>query len=35
MRLWDMTGGTGVPVRITISDMGAPLLSRLLCLTNV
>lgn len=35
MRLWDMTGGTGAPVRITISDMGAPLLSRLLGLTNV
>ena len=35
MRLWDMTGGTGAPVRITISDMGAPLLSRLLGLTDV
>ncbi len=35
MRLWDMIGGTGAPVRITISDMGAPLLSRLLGLTNV
>lgn len=35
MRLWDMTGGTGAPVRITISDMSAPLLSRLLGLTNV
>lgn len=30
-----MIGGTGAPVRITISDMGAPLLSRLLGLTNV
>lgn len=30
-----MTGGTGAPVRITISDMGAPLLSRLLGLTDV
>lgn len=35
MRLWDMTGGTGAPVRITISDMGAPLLSRLLGLADV
>ena len=35
MRLWDMTDGTGAPVRITISDMGAPLLSRLLGLTDV
>lgn len=35
MRLWDMIGGTGAPERITISDMGAPLLSRLLGLTNV
>lgn len=35
MRLWDMTGGTGAPVRITVSDMGAPLLSRLLGLTDV
>ena len=35
MRLWDMIGGTGAPVRITISDMSAPLLSRLLGLTNV
>ena len=26
MRLWDMLGGDGVPVRIAISDMGPDLL---------
>ena len=34
-RIWDMLGGTGCPVRITISDMGPQLLSRLLGLTEV
>ena len=35
VRLWDMLGGDGVPVRITISDMGPDLLARLLGLTDV
>ncbi len=35
VRLWDMLGGQGIPVRITISDMGPSLLSRLLELTEV
>ncbi|MBR5260383.1 MAG: DUF853 family protein, partial [Eggerthellaceae bacterium] len=34
-RMWDMTGGDGIPVRITVSDMGPTLLSRLLGLTDV
>ena len=34
VRLWDMLGGDGVPVRITISDMGPDLLARLLGLTT-
>ena len=34
-RFWDMLGGRGLPVRITISDMGPTLLSRLLGLTDV
>ena len=34
-RFWDMNGGDGIPVRITISDMGPTLLSRLLGLTEV
>lgn len=34
-RLWDMLGGRGVPVRITVSDMGPTLLARLLQLTEV
>lgn len=34
-RFWDMTGGSGIPVRVTISDMGPMLLSRLLGLTKV
>ena len=33
-RLWDMLGGDGIPVRITVSDMGPTLLSRLLGLTD-
>lgn len=33
--IWDMTGEDGVPVRVTISDMGPVLLSRLLGLTKV
>lgn len=35
VRIWDMLGGAGVPVRITISDMGPALLARLLGLTEV
>ncbi len=34
-RIWDMLGDSGCPVRITISDMGPMLLSRLLGLTDV
>lgn len=34
-RLWDMLGGRGIPVRITISDMGPVMLARLLELTEV
>ncbi|MDO4805800.1 MAG: DUF853 family protein [Coriobacteriales bacterium] len=34
-RIWDMLGGSGIPVRVTISDMGPQLLSRLLGLTAV
>ncbi len=34
-RFWDMLGGEGIPVRITISDMGPELLARLLGLTDV
>lgn len=34
-RIWDMTGEDGIPVRVTISDMGPVLLSRLLGLTKV
>lgn len=30
VRLWNMLGGEGVPVRITVSDMGPTMLSRLL-----
>lgn len=33
-RLWDMLGGRGIPVRITVSDMGPVMLSRLLDLTE-
>ena len=33
-RLWDMLGGRGIPVRITVSDMGPTLLARLLGLTE-
>lgn len=35
VRLWDMLGGDGVSVRITISDMGPDLVARLLGLTDV
>ena len=35
VRIWDMLGGAGLPVRIAISDMGPSLLSRLLELTEV
>ena len=34
-RFWDMFGERGCPVRITVSDMGPTLLSRLLGLTDV
>ena len=34
-RIWDMLGEGGCPVRVTISDMGPVLLSRLLGLTDV
>ena len=34
-RIWDMLGDAGIPVRITISDMGPQLLARLLGLTEV
>lgn len=34
-RVWDMTGGEGIPVRVTISDMGPTMLARLLELTEV
>lgn len=33
-RFWDMLGGTGIPVRVTISEMGPTLLARLLGLTD-
>ncbi len=35
VRLWDMLDDAGIPVRITISDMGPELLARLLGLTDV
>ncbi|MCI8367763.1 MAG: DUF853 family protein [Eggerthellaceae bacterium] len=35
VRLWDMTGGNGIPVRITVSDMGPVMLGQLLQLTDV
>ena len=35
VRLWDMLGGEGVPVRITVSDMGPTMLARLLDWTEV
>ncbi len=34
VRIWEMTGDVGIPVRITASDMGPDLLSRLLGLTD-
>ena len=34
-RLWDMLDGRGIPVRITVSDMGPVMLARLLELTEV
>lgn len=34
-RFWDMDGANGIPVRVTVSDMGPMLLSRLLGLTKV
>ncbi len=34
-RFWDLFGGEGVPIRITVSDMGPLLLSRLLGLTEI
>ena len=35
VRVWDMLGDAGIPVRVTISDMGPTLLARLLGLTEV
>ena len=35
VRMWDMLGGQGIPVRITVSDMGPTMLARLLELTEV
>ncbi|MGI6230088.1 MAG: helicase HerA-like domain-containing protein [Tractidigestivibacter sp.] len=35
VREWDMLGDGGIPVRVTVSDMGPVLLSRLLGLTEV
>lgn len=35
VHLWDMLGDEGLPVRITVSDMGPDLLARLLNLTDV
>ncbi len=35
VRMWDMLGGQGIPVRITVSDMGPTMLARLLGLTEV
>lgn len=35
VRFWDMNGEDGIPVRVTVSDMGPVLLSRLLGLTKV
>ncbi|MCI8469453.1 MAG: DUF853 family protein [Eggerthellaceae bacterium] len=35
VRQWDMLGGEGIPVRVTVSDMGPTLLARLLGLTEV
>lgn len=34
VRLWGMAGGDGIPVRITVSDMGPQMLARLLGLTD-
>lgn len=34
VRLWSMTGDAGIPIRITISDMGPQMLARLLGLTE-
>lgn len=34
-RIWDIFGEHGVPIRVTVSDMGPMLLSRLLGLTDV
>lgn len=34
VHLWDMIGGEGIPVRITVSDMGPVMLARLLGLTD-
>ena len=35
VHIWDMLGDAGIPVRITVSDMGSELLSRMLNLTDV
>ncbi len=34
VRFWDMLGGNGIPVRVTVSQMGPAILSRLLGLTD-
>ena len=34
VHLWDMIGGEGIPMRITVSDMGPVMLARLLGLTD-
>ncbi len=34
VRFWDMLGGNGIPVRITVSQMGPAILSRLLGLSD-
>ena len=34
VRFWDMLGGDGIPVRITVSDMGPIMLSRMLGLSD-
>ena len=35
VRIWDMLGDRGIPVRVTVSDMGPVMLARILGLTQV
>ena len=35
VRIWDMLGDKGIPVRVTVSDMGPVMLARILGLTQV